>query len=159
LGQFSKNCWSFYPKNVQYALKYMGLGSGIRDPRSGIQGSKGTGSRIPDPQHCLLGLLAPLADEVRAEHVKLSWEAPEDDGGTPIIKYIVRLLDLDYNEWINVCEASISSSNCLSQKFSEQLGYVHAVKCEYNGVFLWLRKLKFIRAKRINSQHNHFYLV
>jgi hypothetical protein len=48
--------------------------------------------------------LAPLADEVRAEHVKLSWEAPEDDGGTPIIKYIVRLLDLDYNEWINVCE-------------------------------------------------------
>jgi hypothetical protein len=44
------------------------------------------------------------ADEVRAEHVKLSWEAPEDDGGTPIIKYIVRLLDLDYNEWINVCE-------------------------------------------------------
>ena len=45
-----------------------------------------------------------LEDEVRAEHVKLSWEAPEDDGGTPIIKYIVRLLDLDYNEWINVCE-------------------------------------------------------
>ncbi len=52
-----------------------------------------------------------LADEVRAEHVKLSWEAPEDDGGTPIIKYIVRLLDLDYNEWINVCEVCISSSN------------------------------------------------
>jgi hypothetical protein len=43
-------------------------------------------------------------DEVRADYVKLSWEAPEDDGGTPIIKYIVRLLDLDYNEWINVCE-------------------------------------------------------
>ncbi len=49
---------SFYPKNFQYAPKYMGLGLGIRDPGSGIrkkpipdpgsriQGSKGTGSRI-----------------------------------------------------------------------------------------------------------------
>jgi hypothetical protein len=61
---------------------------------------------------------APPADEVRAEHVKLSWEAPEDDGGTPIIKYIVRLLDLDYNEWINVCEAGISSSNRKIAKMS-----------------------------------------
>ncbi len=25
LGQFSKNFWSFYPKNFHYALKYMGL--------------------------------------------------------------------------------------------------------------------------------------
>ncbi len=59
LGQFSKNCWSFYPKIFQYALKYMGLGSGIRDPGSGIRkkpipnpGSQIQGSkrhRIPDP--------------------------------------------------------------------------------------------------------------
>jgi hypothetical protein len=44
----------FTQKNFQYALKYMGLGSGIRDPRSGIRkkpipdpgsrGQKGTGS-------------------------------------------------------------------------------------------------------------------
>ncbi len=57
LGQFSKNCWSFYPKNFQYALKYMGSGSGIRKrpiPDPGSRGQKGTGSRIldPDPQHC-----------------------------------------------------------------------------------------------------------
>ena len=29
-------------------------------------------------------------DEVRAEHVKLSWQPPEDDGGTPITSYLVR---------------------------------------------------------------------
>jgi titin len=29
-------------------------------------------------------------DEVRAEHVKLSWLPPEDDGGTPITSYLVR---------------------------------------------------------------------
>ena len=46
-------------------------------------------------------------DEVRADYVKLSWEPPEDDGGTPIVKYIIRLLDLDYNEWINACEVII----------------------------------------------------
>ena len=64
VAQFSKNYWSFYPKNCHQALKNIGLGSGIRDPRSGIRkkpipgpgsrGQKGTGSRIPDPdpQHC-----------------------------------------------------------------------------------------------------------
>jgi hypothetical protein len=62
LGKFSKNYLSFYQKSVHYALKYMGLGSGIRirDPRSGtrkkpipdpgVRGQKGTGSRIPDPE-------------------------------------------------------------------------------------------------------------
>ncbi len=49
LGQYSKNCFSFYPKKFQYALKYMGLGSGIRKkpiPYPGSWGQKGTGSRI-----------------------------------------------------------------------------------------------------------------
>ncbi len=65
MGQFSKNYGPFYPKTCPYALKSMGLGSGIRDsgsgkklfriPDPGSRGQKGTGSRIPDPdpQHCL----------------------------------------------------------------------------------------------------------
>jgi hypothetical protein len=51
LGQFYKKL-SFYPKNFQYALKYMGLGSGIRKkpiPDPGSRGQKGTGSRIRIP--------------------------------------------------------------------------------------------------------------
>ncbi len=63
LAQFSKNYWSFYPKNCHQALKNMGLGSGIRDPRSRIrkkpipdpgsriQGSKRHRIPDPDPQH------------------------------------------------------------------------------------------------------------
>ncbi len=51
LGQFSKNYRTFYQKNCQKALKNMVLGSGIRDPRSGIRDPEKTysGSRIPDP--------------------------------------------------------------------------------------------------------------
>jgi hypothetical protein len=52
LGQFSKNFITFYPTNCHQALKNMGLGSGIRDPRSGIQGSKRHRISDPDPQDC-----------------------------------------------------------------------------------------------------------
>jgi hypothetical protein len=55
-GKFSKN---FYPKNCHYALKNMGLGSGIRDPGYGknlfrirIPGSKRHRIPDPDPQNC-----------------------------------------------------------------------------------------------------------
>jgi hypothetical protein len=44
-GQFSKNYRFFYPKICHEPLQNMGLGSRSR-------GQKGTGSRIPDPQHC-----------------------------------------------------------------------------------------------------------
>ncbi len=53
LAQFSKNYWSFYPKNFHLALKSMGLGAGIRDPVSGKNLFRipdlGCLSRIPDP--------------------------------------------------------------------------------------------------------------
>uniref|UniRef100_A0A0K2U6Y3 Uncharacterized protein n=1 Tax=Lepeophtheirus salmonis TaxID=72036 RepID=A0A0K2U6Y3_LEPSM len=42
-------------------------------------------------------------DEVRAEHVKLSWQPPLDDGGTPITGYIVRYMDIDSGEWVTAC--------------------------------------------------------
>ena len=43
-------------------------------------------------------------EEVRAEHVKLSWEAPDDDGGTPVVRYLIKIMDLDYSQWINAAE-------------------------------------------------------
>ena len=42
-------------------------------------------------------------DEVRAEHVKLSWMPPLDDGGTPITNYLVRYMDIDTGEWVSAC--------------------------------------------------------
>jgi len=42
-------------------------------------------------------------DEIRAEHVKLSWDPPLDDGGTPITNYLVRYMDIDSGEWVTAC--------------------------------------------------------
>ncbi len=45
--EFSKNFWSFYPRNFHHALKYMSLGSGIRVPSSGPRrGFELTSSRV-----------------------------------------------------------------------------------------------------------------
>jgi len=45
-------------------------------------------------------------DEVRAEHVKLSWDPPLDDGGTPITGYLVRYMDIDSGEWATACTST-----------------------------------------------------
>ncbi len=46
-GQFSKNYRTFYPKICHLAFKNMGLGSGIRDPRSG---NRDPGTEIREPR-------------------------------------------------------------------------------------------------------------
>merc|ERR1719362_2244338 len=55
-------------------------------------------------------------DEVRAEHVKLSWAVPEDDGGTPITSYLVRYMDIDSGEWVTACSTSTPSATAQGLK-------------------------------------------
>lgn len=54
-----------------------------------------------------------MPDEIRAEHVKLSWLPPEDDGGTPIQSYLVRYMDIDSGEWVTAC--TTTSPNATAQ--------------------------------------------
>ncbi len=54
-GPIFKENKTFYLKKLSLCSQNMGLGCGIRDPEktySGSRGKKGTGSRIPEPQHC-----------------------------------------------------------------------------------------------------------
>lgn len=51
------------------------------------------------------------ADEVRSDHVKLSWAPPMDDGGTPITSYLVRYMDIDTGEWVTACTVSNLCTN------------------------------------------------
>merc|ERR1719447_1242807 len=57
-----------------------------------------------------------VPDEVRAEHVKLSWMPPEDDGGTPIQNYLVRYMDIDSGEWVTACTTSTPSATAQGLK-------------------------------------------
>jgi len=57
-----------------------------------------------------------MPDEVRAEHVKLSWLPPEDDGGTPITSYLVRYMDIDSGEWVTACTTSTPSATATGLK-------------------------------------------
>ena len=51
-------------------------------------------------------------DEVRAEHIKMSWQRPDDDGGSPITGYVLRMMDLEAGNWITIDEASFERT-CL----------------------------------------------
>jgi len=59
---------------------------------------------IPTKPRCL------QPSEVRSDNCLLSWEHPEDDGGSPITGYNVQLLDLEVNEWMNCAETSATST-------------------------------------------------
>lgn len=51
-------------------------------------------------------------DEIRADYVKLSWAPPEDDGGSPILRYQVKIMDLDYNQWLNCADVTAPTTQC-----------------------------------------------
>ncbi len=90
LGQFSRNYRTFNPKHCQKALKNMGLGSGNRDPGSGIRrkpipdpgsrGQKGTGSRI------------------RIRNTE-SYVRPLDQTSTTVAFFSLQIQLSDYNDW------------------------------------------------------------
>lgn len=39
-------------------------------------------------------------EEVRANHVKVKWDKPEDNGGTDITGYVLEKMDLETGRWI-----------------------------------------------------------
>ncbi|PSN48991.1 hypothetical protein C0J52_03867 [Blattella germanica] len=41
-----------------------------------------------------------LAEEVRANHVKVKWNKPEDNGGTDITGYVLEKMDMDTGRWV-----------------------------------------------------------
>ena len=47
--------------------------------------------------------------QVRSGYCRLSWDAPDDDGGTPIQQYLVNMMDLTVNEWVTAAETGDKS--------------------------------------------------
>ena len=47
---------------------------------------------------------------MRSDYCKLSWDAPEDDGGTAITQYTVAMMDLSVNQWVTAAETKDRSA-------------------------------------------------
>ena len=47
---------------------------------------------------------------MRSDYCKLSWDAPEDDGGTAITQYTVAMMDLSVNQWVTATETKDRSA-------------------------------------------------
>lgn len=47
------------------------------------------------------------AEEVRADHITVSWKKPEDNGGSDITGYIIEKMDMDSGRWVAAGEVNI----------------------------------------------------
>lgn len=55
--------------------------------------------------------IGPLAaEEVRANHVKVKWNKPEDSGGTAVTGYVLEKMDLDIGRWVPAGEVMLCVS-------------------------------------------------
>lgn len=46
------------------------------------------------------------AEEVRADHITVSWKKPQDNGGSEITGYIVEKMDMDSGRWVAAGEVN-----------------------------------------------------
>ena len=40
------------------------------------------------------------AEEIRADHITVKWQKPDDTGGSEITGYIIEKMDLDTGRWV-----------------------------------------------------------
>ena len=45
-------------------------------------------------------------EEVRADHIKVSWKKPADNGGAEITGYIIEKMEVETGQWIPAGEVS-----------------------------------------------------
>uniref|UniRef100_H2YLF1 Titin n=1 Tax=Ciona savignyi TaxID=51511 RepID=H2YLF1_CIOSA len=69
--------------------------------------------------------------EVTHEHVLLTWEAPEDDGGSELLNYVIEKRDISRMMWTTVNSTSLKTEFRIS-KLSEGSEYVFRVMAENN---------------------------
>lgn len=52
------------------------------------------------------------AEEVRADHIKVAWKKPKDNGGSEITGYVVEKMDMDSGQWIPAGEVFMRVNGC-----------------------------------------------
>ncbi|KAJ9595175.1 hypothetical protein L9F63_013533, partial [Diploptera punctata] len=73
-----------------------------------------------------LGPLVP--EEIRADHVKVKWNRPEDNGGSDITGYVLEKMDLDTGRWIPAGEVGPDKNSFTIDGLTPKKKYKFRVK-------------------------------
>ena len=68
------------------------------------------------------------AQSIGDESVKISWETPEDDGGSYITNYVVEKLDPDTGRWFHALTSR--AKNCIVENLLGNKSYQFRVSAE-----------------------------
>ena len=76
--------------------------------------------------------MGPLeAVEVRANHIKVQWMKPKDNGGTPITGYLLEKMDIDTGRWVPAGECDANQNDFVFKNLTKGKKYKFRVKA-YN---------------------------
>lgn len=64
------------------------------------------------------------AVEVRANHIKVEWKKPKDNGGSEITGYVIEKMDLETGRWVPAGEVSLETKLSIS---NNNTGYLIAL--------------------------------
>lgn len=67
-------------------------------------------------------------EEVRADHVKVKWRRPEDNGGSDITGYVLEKMDMDTGRWIPAGECGPNDDNFTFKGLTPNKKYKFRVK-------------------------------
>ena len=69
-----------------------------------------------------------MAEEVRADHIKIKWKKPSDAGGTPITGYVVEKMDVDTGRWVTAGEVGPNDDTFTASGLTPKKKYKFRVK-------------------------------
>ena len=69
-----------------------------------------------------------MADEIRAEHIKIKWKKPEDAGGSPLTGYVIEKMDMDTGRWVAAGEVGPNDETFTATGLTPKKKYKFRVK-------------------------------
>lgn len=69
-----------------------------------------------------------VVEDVHAEHAKIKWKQPKDDGGSDIKSYLIEKMDVDSGRWIPVAEVGPKTNEYVCEGLTKGKKYKFRVK-------------------------------
>ena len=68
------------------------------------------------------------AEEIRADHIKIKWQKPKDEGGCPLTGYIIEKMDVDSGRWVPAGEVGPDAESFTASGLTPKKKYKFRVK-------------------------------